>query len=334
VQSTGLRGRSRPTLLTITLIAASVLPAFAFSGVVASPAGAADCPARGTRVVFARSTDAFGGNWGIAAVPATGGEVTWVYGPEKGGAYNFRPTVSPTDGTILWDTNQGGRQRIRTMSCDGTGPKDWAPPSGSKGSGPKSAPPRDAMAPAFSPDGRQVAFVARRPGNTSKTKPVFALYVAPAGQPANARVVTKKPAAGGMHPAWSPDGKRLAFGAGKAVPSIWVVGVDGRGLTRLTTAKLGDGEPTWSPDGTLIAYNSAAEGDEVWIMNADGTGAHKLASADMGAYQPAFSPDGQYVAYVNNAVGHSELWLIRPDGTDAHALTTTTGKEANEAPAW
>jgi len=324
VQSTGLLGRSRSTLLTITLIAASVLPAFAFSGVVASPAGAADCPARGTRVVFARSTDAFGGNWGIAVVPATGGEVTWVYGAEKGGAYNFRPTVSPTDGTILWDTNQGGRQRIRTMSCDGADPHDWSTRSG----------PKDAMAPAFSPDGTQVAFVARQPGNTSKTTPVFALYVAPADQPGKARVVTKKAAAGGMHPAWSPDGKRLAFGAGSSVPSLFVIGVDGKGLTRLTTAKLGDGEPTWSPDGTQIAYNSAASGDDVWIMDANGANARKLASADMGAYQPAFSPDGQYVAYVNNFVGHSELWLIRPDGTDAHALTTTTGKEANEAPAW
>ena len=140
------------------------------------------------------------------------------------------------------------------------------------------------MAPAFSPDGTQVAFVARMPGNTSKTQPVFARsYVAPADQPGKARLVTKKAAAGGMHAAWSPDGTRLAFGAGKAIPSIWVVGVDGRGLTRLTTAKLGDGEPSWSPDGKQIADNSTAEADAVWIMNADGTGARQLATADTGA---------------------------------------------------
>ena len=331
MQCTGHRAPTRSTFSIIGLsilgscvVVAAVLVGALASSLSARPAAAADCPARGSRVVFARSMDAIGGNWGIAAVPATGGDVTWVFGPEKGGAYNFRPSVSSADGTILWDTNQGGRQRIRTMGCDGTDPHDWSTRSG----------PRDAMAPAFSPDGTRVAFVARMPGNTSKTQPVFALYVAPADQPGKAHLVTKKPAAGGMHPAWSPDGTRLAFGAGKAIPSIWVVGVDGRGLTRLTTAKLGDGEPSWSPDGTQIAYNSAAEADAVWIMNADGTAARELATAATGAYQPAFSPDGQYVAYVNNAVGHSELWLIRPDGTDAHALTTTTGKEANEAPAW
>jgi TolB protein len=280
-------------------------------------------------VVFARSMDAFGSGWGIASVPAGGGDVSWLLQPPKGKIYNFRPSVSPTDGTILWDTNQGGRQRIRTMGCDGSNPHDWTTPPGSK-----EADPLDAMAPAFSPDGTQVAFVGRMPGNTSKTKPVFGLYVAPADRSTKARLVTRKPAAGGMRPAWSPDGTRLAFGAGKTFPNIITVGLDGKGLTTVTTSKRGDGEPSWSPNGVQIAYNSAAQGDDVWIVGIDGNGARKLATAEMGAYQPAFSPDGQWVAYVNNYLGHSELWLIHPDGTEAHALTTTTGKEANEAPAW
>jgi Tol biopolymer transport system component len=297
-----------------------------------SAAGAATtCPARGARVVFSRSKDAYGGNWGIAKVQADGSGGGWVFGPEKGGAYNFRPSVSPTDGTIVWDTNQGSRQRIRTMACDGSKARDWTP-SGSAGS--KAAGSRDAMAPAFSPDGTKVAFVARMPGNTSKTNPKFGLYVAPFDHPAKAHLVTKQVAAGGMHPAWSPDGTKLAFGAGSDVPHIAVVNLDGTGFTQLTRSTRGDGEPAWSPDGKQIAYNSTAEGDDVWIMDADGANARKLATADMGAYQPAFSPDGQWVAYVNNAVGHSELWLIHPDGTGAHALTTTSGKEANEAPAW
>jgi TolB protein len=303
---------------TTLVTAASATPA------APTAAAATACPARSSRVVFARSKDAFGGNWGIATVNADGTAAGWVFGPEKGGAYNFRPSISPADGTIVWDTNQGGRQRIRTMSCDGSGATNWSTRSG----------PKDAMAPAFSPDGTKVAFVARMPGNTSKTKPVFGLYVAPFDQPAKARLVTKRIAAGGMHPAWSPDGTKLAFGSGGGAPHIAVVDLDGTGFTQLTTTKNGDGEPSWSPDGKQIAYNSSAEGDDVWIMDADGANARKLATAAMGAYQPAFSPDGQWVAYVNNAVGHSELWMIHPDGTGAHALTTTSGKEANEAPAW
>ncbi|MFN8025201.1 MAG: hypothetical protein U0W40_02255 [Acidimicrobiia bacterium] len=329
MQSTGPRRALRSTLGAV--LGASALFAGAFV-TFAAPAGAAtDCPARGERVVFARSLDAFGGNWGIAAVPTDtsgtgGGQVTWVLTPPKAGKsiYNFRPSVSPTDGTIAWDTNQGGRQRIRTMACDGTGARDWSSRSG----------PKDAMGAAFSPDGTQLAFVARMPGNTSKTQPKFGLYVAPFSQPGKARLVTKEIAAGGMHPAWSPDGTKLAFAAGASIPHIAVVNLDGTGFTELTKSKNGDGEPSWSPDGTQIAYNSSAEGDDVWIMNADGTGARKLATGEVSAYQPAFSPGGEWVAYVKNAIGHSELWLIHPDGSADHALTTTTGKEANEAPAW
>ena len=311
-------------LLLLAVFALALVTTLAATSTAAAPAGAVECPARGTRVVFARSMDAFGSGWGIAAVPAGGGEVTWLLPPPKGKTYNFRPSVSPTDGTILWDTNQGGRQRIRTMGCDGANPQDWT----------KTSDPRDAMAPAFSPDGTQVAFVARMPGNTSTTSPVFGLYVAPADHSTKPRLVTRTPAAGGMRPAWSPDGTRLAFGAGKSIPTIATIGLDGKGLTSVTSSKRGDGEPSWSPDGLQIAYNSAAQGDDVWIVGVDGNGARKLATADMGAYQPAFSPDGQWVAYVNNSLGHSELWLIHPDGTEAHALTTTTGKEANEAPAY
>lgn len=294
----------------------------------AVPAGS-DCPARGSRVVFAASDDALGGNWGIAAVLVDGTGEKWLFGPEKGGAYNFRPSISPADGTIVWDTNQGGRQRIRTMACDGSGPKDWSAPSTGKGAGPK-----DSMGPAFSPDGTQVAFVARMPGNASRTKPRFGLYVAPFDQPGRARLVTTKVATGGMHPSWSPDGKRLVFAAGTLVPDLFVVGVDGQGLTRLTDTTRGSGEPSWSPDGLQIAYNSGLQGDDVWVMDADGANPRKLGTGRTGTYQPAFSPDGRWIAYVSNPPGHSELWLMRPDGSEAHALTTTADKEANEAPAW
>jgi len=311
-------------LLLLAVVAPALVTTLAATTLTAAPAGAVECPARGTRVVFARSMDAFGSGWGIAAVPEGGGEVTWLLPPPKGNTYNFRPSVSPNAGTILWDSNQGGRQRIRTMGCDGTGAKDWSVRSG----------PKDSMGAAFSPDGTQVAFVARMPGNTSKTQPKYGLYVAPFAQPGKARLVTKQVAAGGMHPAWSPDGAKLVFGAGASIPHLAVVNLDGSGYTELTKSKNGDGEPAWSPDGTQIAYNSSAEGDEVWIMNADGTGARKLATGEVSAYQPAFSPSGEWVAYVKNSLGHSELWRINPDGSGDHALTTTTGKEANEAPAY
>ena len=52
--------------------------------------------------------------------------------------------------------------------------------------------------------------------------------------------------------AWSPDGSRLAFGWGYGPYSIYVVGADGSGLTRLIVH---GAHPAWSPDGSRIAYN-------------------------------------------------------------------------------
>ncbi len=68
------------------------------------------------------------------------------------------------------------------------------------------------------------------------------------------------------HPAWSPDGKLLAFSSNRSTPdpdrnydsNIWVVAADntdkGAHLTQVTTNPGSDDSPVWSPDGKWIAY--------------------------------------------------------------------------------
>jgi WD40-like Beta Propeller Repeat len=81
-------------------------------------------------------------------------------------------------------------------------------------------------------------------------------------------------------PAWSPDGKRLAFTRRQHDHwEVYVVDVDGRNLKRLTTTPL-------QPNGAL--GNSAA---------------------------PAWSPDGQYLAFLTDRSGKWEIWLMRADGS-------------------
>lgn len=72
---------------------------------------------------------------------------------------------------------------------------------------------------------------------------------------------------------WSPDGQRLMFAGGLGDGGIWIIGVDGSGLTKVVP----DGEnPAWSPDGTRISYQAVGGGfdDEMSrlrIADADGT---------------------------------------------------------------
>ncbi len=73
-------------------------------------------------------------------------------------------------------------------------------------------------------------------------------------------------------------GDRIAFMSNReGTWEIYVVGLDGSGLTRLTNNAASDGLPTWSPDGNTIAFVSDQDGGwAVWAMNPDGSNRRKL----------------------------------------------------------
>ena len=82
-------------------------------------------------------------------------------------------------------------------------------------------------------------------------------------------------------PAWSPDGRRIAFeynpsptGLRPGASDIYVMNAErGRTTVRRLTSVLGfDGDPAWSPDGRKIVFESTRSGNaDIWVMNADGT---------------------------------------------------------------
>ncbi len=79
-------------------------------------------------------------------------------------------------------------------------------------------------------------------------------------------------------PAWSPDGKQIAFTSTRGGrPQIYVMDADGKNLRRVSQGDTSDFSPTWSPDGNWIAFASFRGGStDIYMMDLNGANVTRL----------------------------------------------------------
>lgn len=184
---------------------------------------------------------------------------------------------------------------------------------------------------AWSSDGNKIAFTKQISENEIQ---IFLINA----DGTNERQLTFIPPGEGVSfsssPDWSPDGTQIVFsningplGPGPRASSIYVINVDGTGLTELAQSR-GDGNPIWSPDGEKIAFEMLGGGDEdfsggtVFVMDSDGSNFVNLKVDDTWPERndyrsPAWSPDSSKIAYAR-ADG---IFLTDPDGSNQTRLT-------------
>ena len=136
-------------------------------------------------------------------------------------------------------------------------------------------------------------------------------------------VVDGKDITGGLAPAWSPEGNRLAFLRGDG---LWVRDLQSGEDTRLADVAIFSPftqahvtTPSWSPNGREIAF--VGPGLKISVAEANGSGVRKLTSGLDRQVSPAWSPDGDRIAFASDRGDSFDIWSIASDGTGTQRLT-------------
>lgn len=281
------------------------------------------------------------------------------------GEYEVQPSVSPDGRTIAYLARGG----IQLMNADGSSQRplgkasgerpQWSPDGRSLvysgGNGTLCVPPAQrcaftdvwtvgadgtgerkvldrAVHPVWSPGGRRLAFRDFVIGEGGDV--VDSLKVAsPDGS--NVRTLSRAEAIDGVRsvPAWSPNGKWIAFNTFNMYESyhrLFVIRPDGSHLRPFNYGTY----PAWSPNGKLIAFERERG---VWIIPLTGKRARRISTyGDC----PTWSPRGKWIAFITNRREvDSKLVIVRPDGRGRRVLATAAncysfGWAEPSPPAW
>jgi serine/threonine protein kinase/Tol biopolymer transport system component len=216
------------------------------------------------------------------------------------------PSLSPDGTRFAYAKVVGGRSHLYLQRVGGSDPVDLSRDS-----------PADDTQPAFSPDGKQLAFRSERVGGGLFLRDLAGGTV---------RRLTDR----GYNPAWSPDGRALAFAneevrtpsVRRSKSEVWWIDLAGGEPRRLVTA-IDAVQPSWSPHGQRIAFWGVPAGSgqrAIWTVPAGGGAPRAVLRDSHLNWNPVWSPDGRYLYFASDRSGSMNLWRVAIDEASGRVL--------------
>jgi TolB protein len=175
------------------------------------------------------------------------------------------------------------------------------------------------ISPAWSPDGRQLAYV-----SFEDQKAVVWVQDLISGE--RRRVANFR--GSNSAPAFSPDGRTLAVAlAREGLTQIYSMPVTGGNPTRLTQSNAIDTEPVYSADGRIYFVSDRGGGPQIYRMATGGGGAERVTFNGSYNISPSLSPDGKALAYISRQGGAFRVTVQEFDGGAVRQVSDTSDDE-------
>ncbi len=180
--------------------------------------------------------------------------------------------------------------------------------------------PEPIISPAWSPSGRQVAYV-----SFESRKPVVYVHDVASGR----RRLLANFRGSNSAPAWAPNGESLAVTLTRDGGSqLYMISAEGGEPRRLMQSSGIDTEPVFSSDGQTIFFVSDRGGaPQIYKVSASGGSAERVTFTGNYNISPSVSPDGRWLAYISRVGGGFKLHVMDLSAGTVTAITDTTADE-------